>query len=316
MTFVSVVIPARNDAAMLATCLDALARQTRPADEIVVVDNGSSDATAAIAAAAGARVVTEPIPGIPRASSAGYDAARGDLVARIDADSVCPPGWLAQAIAAFEKDPAALGAHRHRRVLRLERARALDRTQGLPRRDVRVRDRLPLPSADLRLELHDAPRGLERAPGRGAPHRAQHPRRPRPQPAPPAVDARRVRPDLVVAISARPFESWTSLKRRLSWVIPTVRKHWPEESPWNRRIARRRWREEQRGSAPRCRLEALVASESAGVDLRVQRQQVARELMRGRLARAVTGVVDGQLRADPLRERGVAVRPARGRARR
>ncbi|MES1212520.1 MAG: glycosyltransferase family A protein, partial [Leifsonia sp.] len=50
---VSVVIPARNDAPMLATCLEALARQTGLPDsvevEIVVVDNGSSDATAQVA---------------------------------------------------------------------------------------------------------------------------------------------------------------------------------------------------------------------------------------------------------------------------
>ena len=96
---VSVVIPARNDAEMLATCLTALAQQTGLPDsvevEIVVVDNGSSDATAQVAHDGGARVISEPVPGIPQAASAGYDAARGELIARIDADSVCPPGWLA-----------------------------------------------------------------------------------------------------------------------------------------------------------------------------------------------------------------------------
>ena len=74
-------------------------------DEIVVVDNGSTDDTAAVAREFGARVVTEPIPGIPRASSAGYDAATGDLIARIDADSVCPPEWLERVAAAFETEP-------------------------------------------------------------------------------------------------------------------------------------------------------------------------------------------------------------------
>ena len=75
MTTVSVVIPVRDDAEMLARCLAALAAQTRPADEIVVVDNGSSDDSASVARSAGARVVAEATPGIPQAASTGYDAA-------------------------------------------------------------------------------------------------------------------------------------------------------------------------------------------------------------------------------------------------
>lgn len=94
MTSVSVVIPSFNDAAMLRTCLLALAAQTRRADEIVVVDNGSTDDTAAVATAAGARVVTEPRRGVWPATIAGFDAATGAIVARIDADSVPPPDWL------------------------------------------------------------------------------------------------------------------------------------------------------------------------------------------------------------------------------
>jgi glycosyltransferase involved in cell wall biosynthesis len=68
MTSISVVIPCRNDAEMLAACLDALAGQTRAADEIVVVDNASTDDSAAVARAAGARVVPEPRVGIARAT--------------------------------------------------------------------------------------------------------------------------------------------------------------------------------------------------------------------------------------------------------
>ena len=54
---VSVVVPARDDAEHLARCLRLLAAQTRPADEVVVVDNASIDGTADVARAAGARVV-------------------------------------------------------------------------------------------------------------------------------------------------------------------------------------------------------------------------------------------------------------------
>lgn len=93
---VSVVIPVRDDARLLEVCLSALARQTRKADEIVIVDNGSSDDTAAVAERFGARVVSEPIRGIPRASAAGYDAATGDIIARLDADSRPGPDWIAR----------------------------------------------------------------------------------------------------------------------------------------------------------------------------------------------------------------------------
>ena len=63
MATISVVIPTRNDADMLAVCLAALAGQTRPADEIVVVDNASTDNTAAVCAAAGARRIAVELPG-------------------------------------------------------------------------------------------------------------------------------------------------------------------------------------------------------------------------------------------------------------
>lgn len=94
MSSISVVIPARDDAPFLRTCLHALSRQTRAPDEIIVVDNGSSDDTSEIARAAGARVIFEPETGILRASAAGFDAARGEIIARLDADSVPPTDWV------------------------------------------------------------------------------------------------------------------------------------------------------------------------------------------------------------------------------
>ncbi|PZE88022.1 glycosyltransferase family 2 protein [Curtobacterium sp. MCBD17_008] len=104
MPSVSVVIPVRNDAEHLRRCLAALAAQSHPADELVVVDNGSSDDSAAVARAAGAVVRSEPVPGISRAASVGYDTASGDVIVRLDADSVPPPGWIAAALDLLE-DP-------------------------------------------------------------------------------------------------------------------------------------------------------------------------------------------------------------------
>lgn len=103
---IAVVIPVRNDAQRLADCLVALERQTRPADEIVVVDNGSTDGSAAVAAAHGARVVPARVAGIPGATATGFDHARGDVVARLDADSVPAADWLERIEAAFAADPS------------------------------------------------------------------------------------------------------------------------------------------------------------------------------------------------------------------
>lgn len=104
MIRVSVVVPVLDDADHLRRCLAALAVQTRPADEVVVVDNGSRDDGAEVARAAGAVVVDEPVRGIARASARGYDRATGDVVVRLDADSVPPPGWIAEAVRLLE-DP-------------------------------------------------------------------------------------------------------------------------------------------------------------------------------------------------------------------
>jgi len=100
----SVIIPVLDDAAPLRRCLEALALLDRPPHEIIVVDNGSSDDSAAIAHAAGATVIREYARGIPAAAKAGLDAATGDVLARIDSDTLVPPSWAGQVLAAFEQD--------------------------------------------------------------------------------------------------------------------------------------------------------------------------------------------------------------------
>ncbi|MBB6099786.1 glycosyltransferase involved in cell wall biosynthesis [Deinobacterium chartae] len=93
---ISVVIPAFNEEAYLPRTLEALRRQRRPADEVIVVDNGSSDQTAALARAWGARVVRCDTPGVAYARQAGLEAARFEWVASTDADSEPAEDWLEQ----------------------------------------------------------------------------------------------------------------------------------------------------------------------------------------------------------------------------
>ncbi|WP_402376911.1 glycosyltransferase family A protein [Isoptericola rhizosphaerae] len=103
---VSVVVPARDDADELDRCLALLAAQSVAPLEVVVVDNASRDATAEVARRWGAVVVPEPRLGIPAAAAAGYDAARGDVIARLDADSRPGPHWVRSVVDSMTTDPA------------------------------------------------------------------------------------------------------------------------------------------------------------------------------------------------------------------
>ena len=106
MTTLSVVVPCLDDAHLLRGCLSALACQSRLPDEVLVVDNGSTDDTAAVAEAAGARVVREPARGVLHATSTGFDAATCDIIGRLDADSRPAPDWAARVVERFDADPA------------------------------------------------------------------------------------------------------------------------------------------------------------------------------------------------------------------
>ncbi len=104
---ISVVIPHLNQPVMLARCLASLAGGIRVPDEIIVVDNGSTDLPAAICAGyPDVQLLHETTPGPGPARNLGVAHAQHDILAFIDADCIADPGWLATAGIAMA-DPAA-----------------------------------------------------------------------------------------------------------------------------------------------------------------------------------------------------------------
>ena len=112
-TSVSVVVPARNEAARIARCLDGLRAQQRPLTEVIVVDGHSTDATPALVQAAAQldprfRLLEEPTRpagrvGRPWAIAAGCAAALGEWVLVVDADTAPRAGMVAGAVVAARR---------------------------------------------------------------------------------------------------------------------------------------------------------------------------------------------------------------------
>jgi glycosyltransferase involved in cell wall biosynthesis len=99
---IGVIVCAYNEALLLPACLYSLLAQTRPPEDILVVNNASTDSTAAVARAVPrVRVVDEPAKGLVVARETGRLAAQTDIVAYVDADCRAPIGWLERIEARF-----------------------------------------------------------------------------------------------------------------------------------------------------------------------------------------------------------------------
>jgi len=106
----SIIIPAYNEEAHLGACLQAIADQTDPPDEVIVVDNNSIDKTAEIARSFPfVKLLHEKCQGLRATRSRGVNAAMGDIIGRIDADTHLGPGWARAARQIFA-DPSVMGA--------------------------------------------------------------------------------------------------------------------------------------------------------------------------------------------------------------
>lgn len=93
---VTIVLPAYNAEATLAAAVESCLRQDGDGLEVVVVDDGSTDGTAAVLAGFGSRirVVRQPNGGLAAARNAGQREARGEYIAWMDADDLMSPGRI------------------------------------------------------------------------------------------------------------------------------------------------------------------------------------------------------------------------------
>lgn len=91
---VSIVIPAYNEEKSLGQCLKGIVEQIEQPDEVIVVDNNSTDKTAQIAKQFGAKVIKEEKQGMIFARNRGFNEAKFEILARCDADDIIPPDWI------------------------------------------------------------------------------------------------------------------------------------------------------------------------------------------------------------------------------
>lgn len=233
------MIPVRDDAGSLRVCLAALAGQTVAPLEVIVVDNGSSDDSAAVARGGNARVVREERHGIPAAAATGYDAAVGDVIARLDADCIPPADWIASIADAMTRHPGVAavtgGATFHDGPPAWRRTGARLYLGAYLAALAPALGHVPLFGSNLALrrsawnevrgmvhrsdpELHD---DLDLSFHLGAPRRG-------------VVRLVRFERTIALRISHRPFSSGRAMVRRFVRGFRTVFLHWPHELPWLR----------------------------------------------------------------------------------
>ncbi len=102
---VSVIIPVYNSARYLGEAIESVLAQTRPPDEVMVVDDGSTDDSAGVAQRYPVRLLRQANAGASVARNHGVEAASGSLLAFLDADDLWLPGKLAWQVEALRAEP-------------------------------------------------------------------------------------------------------------------------------------------------------------------------------------------------------------------
>lgn len=107
MISISAVIPAYNSARFLALAIESILQQTRPVDEIIVVDDGSTDETRKIAKSFGERItyIHQLNKGPSAARNRGIESAKGNWIAFLDADDQWTPDKIDKQLIALDKEP-------------------------------------------------------------------------------------------------------------------------------------------------------------------------------------------------------------------
>ena len=104
---VTIVIPVYNEVDDIGRCLESIAAQTVRPNQVLVVDNNSADGTVAVAMRYPfVTIMHEKRQGVVYARNRGFDAAQGDIIGRIDADSILAPDWVATASRIFSSSNA------------------------------------------------------------------------------------------------------------------------------------------------------------------------------------------------------------------
>ncbi len=102
---VSVIVSARNSERTVAQCLESIGRLAYPKFEVIVVDDGSTDGTAAVAARfPQVRLIRQTHHGLNAARNAALKVASGEIVAFTDAESIVDPHWLTFIVRTIEED--------------------------------------------------------------------------------------------------------------------------------------------------------------------------------------------------------------------
>lgn len=114
MPKVSILLPAFDCAPTLGAAIESVRRQREPDFECVIVDDGSRDATRAIAERAAERdarfrVIAQPHAGLVAALNAGLEACRAPVIARMDGDDLMSPRRLSAALASLDAQPGLAG---------------------------------------------------------------------------------------------------------------------------------------------------------------------------------------------------------------
>jgi GT2 family glycosyltransferase len=108
MNRVSVVIPTFNRADDLKRCLDSLMAQTIKPDEIVIIDNGSTDGTLDLLKQYPVRIESVPKVQLSKLFNISWQAVQSDLIAYLNDDSEVVPGWLERILQTFDAFPQAV----------------------------------------------------------------------------------------------------------------------------------------------------------------------------------------------------------------